>query len=457
MPFIKSVDYAICKQRRELLVKKVSEHYPQQAATGMIVLFAGFEKDCVPFKQEPSFYYFTGIEEPASVCVIDLATSKTTLYVPNFGKEREKWVAEVIKPDVAQERDLLLDDIQYTGKPCAGYQCHPFFTKDEYASITELIQQCVDKKRTLFTLNPSNASAYVEQRFILLRMMQMIPGLSQQQICDIASIVARLRRKKEHSEIELLYQAIDITIQSHECAAQIIKPGKVEYEVQAGLEYFFASLGGRTAFPTIVGSGKNSTILHYMHNNSVIDENDLVVIDCGAEYNYYCADITRTYPAAGTFSKRQMEIYNIVLETQSYIATIAKPGMWLSSKEKPDQSLNHLAKQFLKEKGYAEYFPHGIGHFLGLDVHDVGDYAEPLEAGDVITIEPGIYIPDEKLGIRIEDDYWIVKNGAICLSENLVKTPEDIEALMRHAQEHVRENDEQENTGSFEDEEPLDA
>jgi Xaa-Pro aminopeptidase len=120
-----------------------------------------------------------------------------------------------------------------------------------------------------------------------------------------------------------------------------------------------------------------------------------------------------------------------VLDTQNYIASIAKPGMWLSYKEKPDQSLNHLARAFIKEKGYDHYFPHGIGHFLGLDVHDVGDYTEPLKAGDVITIEPGIYIPEEQIGVRIEDDYWIVKDGAICLSEGLPKTADEIEEMVK--------------------------
>jgi len=203
-----------------------------------------------------------------------------------------------------------------------------------------------------------------------------------------------------------------------------------ESEVQASIEYIFTSSGARAAFPSIVGSGKNSTTLHYTTNGRQMSNGDLVVVDIGAESDYYCADLTRTYPVSGRFTKRQKEIYNLVLETQNYIAEIAKPGYWLNNKDKPEKSLHHLAKKFLEKRGYGQYFTHGIGHYLGLDVHDVGDYMRPLRDGDVFTIEPGIYIAEENLGVRIEDDYWIVKDSAICLSEALPKSIEDIEKFM---------------------------
>jgi Xaa-Pro aminopeptidase len=189
----------------------------------------------------------------------------------------------------------------------------------------------------------------------------------------------------------------------------------------------------RTSFPSIVASGKNGTVLHYNQNSGTVKNGDLVVVDIGAELDNYCADLTRTYPVSGTFTKRQKELYNIVLETQEHIASLAKPGMWLKNKDKVDKSLHHLAVKFLANRGYDKYFPHGIGHFLGLDVHDVGDYSVPLHEGDVITIEPGIYIAAENIGIRIEDNYWITKDGAICLSERLPKDADDIEDLMQQA------------------------
>ncbi len=193
----------------------------------------------------------------------------------------------------------------------------------------------------------------------------------------------------------------------------------------------FTGSCARAAFPSIVATGKNATILHYTLNNAQLKNGDLVIIDIGAEYDYYAADITRTYPVSGFFTKRQREVYDLVLEAQEYIAALAKPGMWLSNKDEQDKSLNHLAKKYLEERGYGKFFPHGIGHFLGLDVHDVGDAKQPLESGDVITIEPGIYIPEESLGVRIEDDYWIVEDGAMCLSEYIPKQAKEIEQMMK--------------------------
>jgi Xaa-Pro aminopeptidase len=235
------------------------------------------------------------------------------------------------------------------------------------------------------------------------------------------------------SEIEQIYRAIEITELAHESAVGAIKNGVLEAEVQASLEYMMIASHARTSFPSIVASGKNGTVLHYNQNTGTLKDGDLVVVDIGAEFENYCADLTRTYPVSGTFNKRQKELYTIVLETQNYIASLAKPGMWLKNKDKADKSLHHLAVKFLATRGYDKYFPHGIGHFLGLDVHDVGNYDEPLHEGDVITIEPGIYIPEESIGIRIEDNYWITKDGALCLSEHLPKDVEDIEAIVQQA------------------------
>jgi Xaa-Pro aminopeptidase len=217
----------------------------------------------------------------------------------------------------------------------------------------------------------------------------------------------------------------------HESVFQTLAIDKIENEIQAGIEYVFIASGADLAFPCIVGSGKNSTILHYMANNKKINQGDLVLVDIGAQFDHYCGDITRTYPVSGKFTKRQREIYDIVLETQEYIENIARPGLWLSNKDKPQESLNHLAKEFMKEKGYEKYFLHGIGHFVGLDVHDVGDSLEPLKPGDVITIEPGIYIAEENIGVRIEDNYWIVEDGIVCLSEQLPKDADEIEKLLK--------------------------
>lgn len=420
------LDYAANRERREQLRELVRERYGEN---GVIVLFGDFEREQLFFRQEPSFYYFTGVREPAVALTIECKSGKTTLFVPNFGKEREKWVAQSISPEVAVQ-DYGVDAIEYLGNPCTGYQCYPFFSLNQYENLIGYLQDVVKAKHSIFTLNPTTESSYVEQRFILQRIAQTLPDFSQA-LVDISDLVAQMRRKKSREEIELLYRAIFVTLDAHYAAAEHLEVGGKEYDVQAMIEYIFTTSGCTTAFPSIVATGKNSTILHYQEGMAEAKENDLVVVDIGAQYSGYCADLTRTYPASGSFTKRQREVYDAVLETQSYIAGLARPGFWLSNKNEPDKSLHHLAKAFLAEKGYDQYFTHGIGHFLGLDVHDVGDYTQPLEIGDVITIEPGIYIPEESIGIRIEDNYWIVENEAICLSEELPRSAEAIEEMVR--------------------------
>lgn len=429
MPLFYQQNFSLFKERRNALITLVKNKYPNQK--GHIVLFANFEQEAIPFKQESSFYYLTGISEPTLALIIDSETSKTTLMIPNFGKERAKWVVGAFEASEQKAQELCVDHIEYLGELCKGYQSCPFFSRSEYAYLLEKLQRWHDNDQTLFVLNPKNTSSCFDQRFILQRLEGLLPGLSDKHI-NISGLIAQLRQKKTNYELELLYKAIDITNDAHETAARLIKPNVIEYEVQAGIEYTFISSGATIAFPSIVGSGKNSTVLHYNQNNGILKSGDLVVVDIGAQFNYYCADITRTYPVSGVFTKRQRELYDLVLETQEYIASIAKPGMWLSNKDHEDQSLNHLAKKFLTDKGYGQYFIHGIGHYLGIDVHDVGDYSEPLQPGDVFTIEPGIYISEESIGIRIEDDYWVIDDGVVCLSESLPKTADEIEDMMKY-------------------------
>lgn len=428
MPIVLPYNKSIYKSRRDELIAQVKEL--PQGDNAIILLFAAFEGDAVVFRQERSFYYLAGLEEPAIALAIDVKTNNTILFVPNFNGERAKWVANVIDPAITPADDFAVDSIQYLGKSCKGYQCHPFFNELEYENLLNAIKQWIAEGKQICTLNPNNNSSYVEQRFILARIATIIPKFLDS-VVDISSLVHRMRRKKTQDEITLMYNATEIAFAAQDAAAQEIKPGVYEYEVQAAIEYVFTASGASVAFPSIVASGKNSTILHYTNNNKVILPDELVVVDIGAEYNYYCSDITRTYPSSGIFNKRQREVYSLVLDAQEYIADIVKPGMWLSNVEQQDHSINHLAKAYFKKHGMDSYFPHGIGHFLGLNVHDVGDYREPLQEGDVITIEPGIYIPEENLGVRIEDDYWLIPGGAICLSEHLPKSPTAIERVMK--------------------------
>lgn len=445
-------DYTLYSLRRKDLVELIKQEYPD-VTTGLIVLFAGFEQERTKFRQESSFYYLTGIEEAGIALAIDLQ-GKTTLYIPQSKTDRSAWIHSAIKLTQENAKTLHIDHIVSAGNPINGYQLHSFSSLEGYSAVADVMKSLVHKDGSLFTLFPQDDHSYIEQRVLLNRFNEMIPVLKNK-IIDVSDLIAIIRRRKDMHEIEQLYKAVEITILAHEAAAKSIADGVAECEVQAGLEYMFTGSAARPAFASIVAAGKNATVLHYNANKGTMKNGQMVVVDIGAEYDYYCADITRTYPVSGHFTKRQRELYELVLEVQEYIASIAKPGFWISNKEQPEKSLQHLAYKFFEERGYAKYFIHGIGHFLGMDVHDVGNTAEPLQVGDVFTIEPGLYIPEESIGIRIEDDYWMAKDGIICLSESLPKKVDEIEAMMTQEltdSEEDLEDDEHE----FSDDEDFD-
>jgi len=422
-------DTALYVMRRKNLIMAVKARFPE-VRSGIILLFAAFENGCTRFRQDSSFYYLTGIAEPGVVLTIDFE-QRSTLYLPCFAKEsRAKWIGSALSTTEEDAMKVGVDEIKELGQSCKGYKACPYVSHQEYELLLDLFVREQQKRGTIFTLCPEDSNAYCWQRLLLEHINLFVPRFGQL-LVDISPIVESMRRRKDLHEIEQLYKAAEITMLAHEAAAGAIEPDANECEVQASLEYMITGVGAECAFPAIVASGKRSTILHYEDNNSVMKDGDLVVVDIGARYNHYCADITRTYPVSGRFTQRQREVYEIVLEAQEYIASIAKPGYWFSNKEQPDKSLNYLVKEFFKERGYEQYFLHGIGHFLGLDVHDLGDYKKSFQEGDVITIEPGIYIPQERLGIRIEDDYWVVKDGLICLSDALPKKVDDIEVLVQ--------------------------
>lgn len=451
-------DFSVNVLRRRDLLAAIKQEHPQKE--GVLVLFAGLESDSTTFKQESAFFYYTGLQEPGLVLVVDLQ-GKSTLYVPNYGPHRAQWMHSALELTQKNAANIGINEIKDLGELCAGYQLYPFAPQSEYALLLHDLRAIVQAHKTIFTLSPSSPRGYAEQRHRIQYLEEFLPGFKKQ-IIDVSLLVARQRCTKDMREIEALYTAVEITLLAQEAAARAIQADQLECEVQASLEYIFTAAGATPAFPSIVGSGKNSTVLHYTANSEPLKNGDVVVIDIGAQYNQYCADVTRTYPVSGTFTKRQRELYMLVLETQEYIASIAKPGLWLNNKEHPEKSLHHLAKAYFAKRGYDQYFMHGIGHYLGLDVHDVGDYTRPLQEGDVFTIEPGLYIAAENIGIRIEDDYWMVKDGVVCLTEQLVKKPEDIEALMRATEddsEMVLEEDEYDSDafGDLDDDEAPEA
>jgi len=250
-------------------------------------------------------------------------------------------------------------------------------------------------------------------------------------ICEIAA----LRLIKSEEEIELIREAIDITDKGIKALMINSKAGMKEYELEAYFDFTLKSNGVTDyAFHTIAAGGKNATILHYHENNSELKNDELVLFDLGAQYKYYNADISRTFPVNGKFTERQKQVYNVVLRAQEAVTAIAKPGILFSV-------LNETAKKVLTEgcielgliketSELSKYYFHGVSHYLGLDTHDVGSRDIELRPGMVFTNEPGLYIEEENIGIRIEDDILITEDGCENLSKQIIKTVEEIEEFM---------------------------
>jgi Xaa-Pro aminopeptidase len=260
-----------------------------------------------------------------------------------------------------------------------------------------------------------------------------------------AKIMKELRAIKTALEIEVMQKAIDITDNTFRRLLQFIKPGVMEYEIEA--EIFHSFLSQRAtgeAYGSILASGDRARTLHYVSNNAECKDGELILMDFGAEYGGYCADLTRTVPVNGKFGRRQKTVYNACLHLHDYAKSLLKPG--ISIVDYTDKVGEEATQQFLKiglirksdvknedpdNRAYRKYLYHGISHHLGIDVHDLGTRTEPIKAGMVFTVEPGIYIEEEQMGVRIENNLWITKNGNKDLMKNIPITAEEIETLMK--------------------------
>lgn len=224
-------------------------------------------------------------------------------------------------------------------------------------------------------------------------------------------------------------RAIAITRQGHDTAAHATVAGVSERDVQTQIEYtFFANGATGLSYPSIVGSGPNGAVLHWDQNSRILADGDLVVIDAAAEYGRYAADVTRTYPVSGHFTAEQAEVYRGVYQAQEDIFAAIKPGVSMAD-------LQHVAEQSLRRAGHLADFIHGFGHFVGLDVHDAGDYEKPLVPGAVITVEPGVYLPQQRFGVRIEDEVLITEHGYRLLTSDIPRKLEDVEAWLAKARQ----------------------
>jgi Xaa-Pro aminopeptidase len=392
------------------------------------------------YRQDSDFYYLTGFDEPEAIAVVAPAhpEHKFTLFVRPRDPEHETWEGRRAGVEGARER-------------------HGAEAAFPVAEFREKISELINGSRNVYYrlgVRPDLDEALVKQ-IAEMRMRSRL-YVAPDSITDPGAILGEMRLVKSDEEIELMQRAADIAAEAHVEAMKAVRPGMMEYEIEALIEYHFRRSGAfAPAYGSIVGGGANATILHYKTNEDELRDGDLLLVDAGAEFRGYASDITRTFPVNGRFTEPQREIYDAVLAAQTQCIAMVKPGVTM------DELNNHAirvltermvslgllsgeAEKLIEEKTYRRFFMHGIGHFLGLDVHDAGRYqlegkSRPLPPGVVITVEPGIYvaedsenIPDKyrRIGVRIEDDVLITEDGHHVLTSKVPKKIEEIEGLM---------------------------
>lgn len=383
--------------------------------------------DTTRFRQNNWFLYLTGVRAPDALLLIDALApegERETLYLPPRNPMMERWTGPKLGAGPEAAAAYGFERVRETTE----------FDRDLRSILERRATEASPIK--VWTIVPTGADATFTRDAAFAGGLRAIvaaarPGVAE--VADATSMLSVLRRTKSAAEIAKLQRAIDITLAAQRAAARDIGPGRFEYEVEGTIVGAFLRGGANgEGFPSIVGSGVNSTVLHYEQNLKRIEAGDLVVIDIGAELHGYTADVTRTWPASGRFTKRQREVYELVLEAQTAAAAAWKPGMTIRALgEVSRETMRRSPLRDRSGKTLDESFIHGLGHFLGMDVHDVGEYSVPLQPGDVFTIEPGIYLADEQLGVRIEDDYLVTAKGLVKLSGSLPSSPDEIERLMR--------------------------
>jgi Xaa-Pro aminopeptidase len=395
-PFAPSV-YAA---RREKVMKEM--------VIGLAVLYARGEEDRDGYLQDSDFYYLTGLDEPGAVLVLapEERIYRHQLYLTPRDLDDERWTGE--RPDIGDSLRKLTG-IDRIGRTTA---------------LKGRLLRLVQTAKTLWVINaPGSLDGPAPPETELYSKLQgRVPGLSTK---NGQHILPALRSVKEPAELERMELAIRATVAAHRAAARLIKPGVEENWVEAAIGLEFKRGGAvRPAFSSIVGSGRNSTVLHYPKHDQKIAPGALVVVDIGADYGHYAADVTRTYPADGRFTAEQRRVYEVVLKAQQACIDMIKPGVYY-------EDIHRKAEEIIAASGHRDDFIHGLGHFVGLDVHDAGLYYKPLQAGMVITTEPGIYIRSKSLGVRIEDEVLVTTTGHRLLTEALPRDPDAIEKMMR--------------------------
>ena len=432
------------QERRDRLAEKMGPHSIAIIATNEVTMRNG-DVD-YKFRADSSFFYLTGFAEPEAVAVIETSESIDEGYTYSlFCRERD--------------RDLEI----WNGYRAGVDGAVDDYEADEAYAIDLLDQEIIEKllnKEKLFYRMGQRAEfdARVSQWIAEADAQQRRGNGSPAHIIQLDRILDEMRLHKSAQEIELMQIASNISSKAHTRAMQTVKPRMMEYALEAELNYIFGKNGGVPAYNSIVGGGANGCILHYVENDKPLKDGDLVLIDAACEYQLYASDITRTFPVNGKFSAEQKALYEVVLKAQ--LAAIDAVQVGNSYKEPHHVAVRILVQglldlgliqgeleQIIESESFHQFYMHGTGHWLGMDVHDVGLYKtqgnwRAYEAGMVVTIEPGLYIaPDDEsvdakwrgIGIRIEDDVVATENGPRVLTANVVKTVTEIEALMAQA------------------------
>jgi Xaa-Pro aminopeptidase len=409
--------------RREALANK---------AGGPVVLFAPMESegpnDIYGFHQEENFYYLSGLTEPGIALLIAPAAEVSAdkpahsyteiLFLPARNLVQEKWTGPKLGPENP-------DAAKITG----------FERVEDMAKLpAEVMKVASGLHPAIYTDVASSGETTASSE--PLKFLKDVNSFLV--FHDVKPMVESLRTVKDAGEITLVRKAVDASVAAHFAAFKAIKPEINEREIAALMQYEWGKRGcERPAYAPIVGSGYYSTVLHYSDDSNVMKSGDVVVIDAAGEYSMYASDITRTMPINGHFTPRQREIYDIVLGAQQAAEAAFKSGKSTMKRDDPD-SLYKVAYDYINTHGkdkhgdpLGKYFIHGLGHPVGLNVHDATDHNAPLGPGQIFTIEPGIYIPEENLGVRIEDDYTVDQNGKLIkLSAALPSKAEEVEKMV---------------------------
>ena len=378
----------------------------RKSLDGVFVLFGANEPEDlhVSFFQEPNFLYLSGWREPGAVMV--LTKTEEIFFLPERDLHAENYTGRKLGAGDPEAREKTgFDKVMPRG-----------------ALEGEFLRMAAQGERVYSVSADTRAQ----------KLVALAPLHTQE---SALKLLEPMRMMKSAAEVGLLTKAADASVQAHLAAWKQIRAGLYEYQIAATMVDTYENMGcERSAYAPIVGSGPNSTILHYMANRRRMDSGEVLLMDVGAECSDYASDVTRTVPVNGKFTARQREIYNIVLGAQKAAIAAVKPGM----KIRGENSLYTIAYDYINTHGkdlhgerLGKYFTHGLSHHVGLDVHDLSDSNAPLKAGMVITIEPGIYIPEESIGVRIEDTILVTETGAKNLSGALPREPDEIEKLVR--------------------------